>query len=145
MKDLYIDKIIMDNFYKIIRDENYPQEKIQEHINKIQKDLDIIKQNGNIEVLKILYLIEENLYEELNKINQIVLIKDNKGIFKDTSTAIIFALDYGKSCFRIQLQSKNEKDEHIVLEVPKAFKDKITNILNTNYKNWETVFKVEIS
>ena len=145
MKDLYIEKIIMDNFYKIIRDENYPQEKIQEHINKIQKDLDIIKQNGNIEVLKILYLIEENLYEELNKINQIVLIKDNKGIFKDTSTAIIFALGYGKSCFRIQLQSKNEKDEHIVLEVPKAFKDKITNILNTNYKNWETVFKVEIS
>lgn len=145
MNDLYIEKIIMDNFYKIIRDENYPQEKIQEHINKIQKDLDIIKQNGNIETLKILYLIEENLYEELNKINQIVLIKDNKGIFKDTSTAIIFALGYGKSCFRIQLQSKNEKDEHIALEVPKAFKDKITNILNTNYKNWETVFKVEIS
>ena len=61
------------------------------------------------------------------------------------TTAIIFALGYGKGGFKIQLQSKNENDKHIVLEVPRTIKNRVADILNANYKNWEAVFKVEIS
>lgn len=143
MEDLDVEKIIIDNFYKMIQDENYPKETVQKHINEIQEGLDIIKQKGNLEILKILYLVQQNLCEELNKTNQTVLIKDNKDIF--VTTAIVFALEYGKHGFRIQLQSKNEKDKHIVLEVPEEFADRVADILNANYKNWEAVFKVEIS
>ena len=145
MEDLDIEKIIIDNFYKMIQDENYPKEIVQKHINEIQEGLSFIKQSGNLEILKVLYIIEQNLYEELNKINQTILIKDNKGIFTDVTTAIIFALGYGKTSFRIGMQSKNETDRHIVLEVPEAIKDRVIDILNANYKNWEAVFKVEIS
>ena len=73
------------------------------------------------------------------------MIKDNNGIFTNVTTAIIFALGYGKGGFRVQLQSKNEKDKHIILEVPTELKDKVIDILNANYKNWEAVFKVKIS
>lgn len=145
MEDLDIEKIIIDNFYKMIQDENYPKEIVQKHINEIQEGLSFIKQNGNLEILKILYLVQQNLCEELNKTNQTILIKDNKGIFNGITTAIIFALGYGKDGFRIQLQSKNLKDKHIILEVPGAIKDRVTDILNANYKNWKAVFKVEIS
>ena len=145
MEDLDIEKIIIDNFYKMIQDENYPKEIVQKHINEIQEGLSFIKQNGNLEILKILYLVQQNLCEELNKTNQTILIKDNKGVYNGITTAIIFALGYGKDGFRIQLQSKNENDKHIVLEVPKEFADKVTDILNTNYKNLEAVFKMKIS
>ena len=145
MEDLDIEKIIIDNFHKMIQKENYPKETIQKHIKEIKEGLDIIKQSGNLEILKVLYIIEQNLYEELNKINQTILIKDNKGIFTDVTTAIIFALGYEKNGFRIQLQSKNENDKHIIFEAPKEFADRVTDILNANYKNWEAVFKVEIS
>ena len=145
MENLDIEKIIIDNFYKMIQDENYPKGTVQKHIKEIQEGLDIIKQNGDLEILEILYLVQQNLCEELNKTNQTILIKDNKGIFNNITTAIIFALGYEKNGFRIQLQSKNEKDKHIVLEVPKELADKVKDILNANYKNWEAVFKVEIS
>ena len=145
MEDLDIEKIIIDNFYKMIQDENYPKGTVQRHIKEIQEGLDIIKQNGDLERLKTLYIIEQNLYEELNKTNQTILIRDNIGMFNDITTAIIFALGYGKGGFRIQLQSKNENDKHIVLEVPKEFADRVADILNANYKNWEAVFKVKIS
>lgn len=145
MEDLDIERIIIDNFHKMIQDENYPKGTVQKHIKEIQEGLDIIKQNGALEILKTLYIVEQNLYEELNKTNQTILIRDNIGMFNDITTAIIFALGYGKGDFRIQLQSKNENDKHIVLETPKEFADKVTDILNTNYKNWEAVFKVKIS
>ena len=145
MEDLDIEKIIIDNFYKMIQDENYPKEIVQKHINEIQEGLDIIKQNEDLEILKTLYIIEEKLYKELNKTNQTILIKDNKGVYNGITTAIIFALGYGKGGFRVQLQSKNEKDKHIILEVPTGLKDKVTDILNANYKDWENKFKVEIA
>ena len=145
MEDLDIEKIIIDNFRKMIQNGNYPKETVQKHIKEIQEGLDIIKQNGDLEILEILYLVQQNLCEELNKINQTILIKDNKGIFNNITTAIIFALGYGKGGFRVQLQSKNEKDKHIILEVPTELKDKVIDILNANYKNWEAVFKVKIS
>ena len=145
MEDLDIEKIIIDNFHKMIQDENYPKETVQRHIEEIQEGLNVIKQNGDLEILKTLYIIEQNLYEELNKTNQTILIRDNIGMFNDITTAIIFALGYGKGGFRIQLQSKNENDKHIVLEVPKEFADRVADILNANYKNWEAVFKVKIS
>ena len=145
MEDLDIEKIIIDNFYKMIQDENYPKEIVQKHINEIQEGLSFIKQNGNLEILKILYLVQQNLCEELNKTNQTILIKDNKGVYNGITTAIIFALGYGKHGFRIGLQSKNLKDKHIILEVPGAIKDRVADILNANYKNWEAVFKVKIS
>lgn len=144
MEDLDIEKIIIDNFHKMIQKENYPKETIQKHIKEIKEGLDIIKQSGNLEILKVLYIIEQNLYEELNKINQTILIKDNKGIFTDVTTAIIFALGYEKNGFRIQLQSKNENDKHIIFEAPKEFADRVVDILNANYKNLEEVFKVKI-
>ena len=145
MENLDIEKIIIDNFYKMIQDENYTEEQIKEHISKIQEGLNIIKQNKNLDILKMIYIIEEKLYKELSKTKQIIIVKDNKEMFNNVSTAIIFALGYGKGGFRIQLQSKNETDRHIVLEVPEAIKDRVTDILNANYKNWEAVFKVEIS
>ena len=145
MEDLDIEKIIIDNFYKMIQDENYPKEIVQKHINEIQEGLDIIKQNEDLEILKTLYIIEEKLYKELNKTNQTILIKDNKGVYNGITTAIIFALGYGKGGFRVQLQSKNEKDKHIILEVPTELKDKVIDILNANYKDWENKFKVEIA
>ena len=145
MEDLDIEKIIIDNFHKMIQKENYPKETVQKHIKEIQEGLDIIKQNGDLGILKTLYIIEQNLYEELETSGQIILIKDNIGMFNDITTAIIFALGYGKGGFRIQLQSKNENDKHIVLEVPKEFADRVADILNANYKNWEAVFKVKIS
>ena len=145
MEDLDIEKIIIDNFYKMIQDENYPKEIVQKHINEIQEGLSFIKQNGNLEILKILYLVQQNLCEELNKTNQTILIKDNKGVYNGITTAIIFALGYGKHGFRIGLQSKNLKDKHIIFETPKEFADRVTDILNANYKNWKAVFKVEIS
>ena len=145
MEDLDIEKIIIDNFHKMIQKENYPKETVQKHIKEIQEGLDIIKQNGDLGILKTLYIIEQNLYEELETSGQIILIKDNIGMFNDITTAIIFALGYGKGGFRIQLQSKNENDKHIVLEVPKEFADRVADILNANYKNWEAVFKVKNS
>lgn len=145
MEDLDIEKIIIDNFYKMIQDENYPKEIVQKHINEIQEGLSFIKQNGNLEILKILYLVQQNLCEELNKTNQTILIKDNKGVYNGITTAIIFALGYGKGGFKIQLQSKNENNKHIILEVPKEFADRVADILNRNYKNWKAVFKVKIS
>ena len=145
MGDLDIEKIIIDNFYKMIQDENYPKETVQKHIKEIQEGLDIIKQKRNLEILKALYIIEEKLYKELNKTNQTILIKDNKGVYNGITAAIIFALGYGKYGFRVQAQSKNVKDKHIVLEVPGAIKDRVADILNANYKNWEAVFKVKIS
>lgn len=144
MEDLDVEKIIIDNFNEMIKNENYPKETIQKHIKEIKEGLDIIKQSGNLEILKVLYIIEQNLYEELNKINQTILIKDNKGIFTDVTTAIIFALGYGKTSFRIGMQSKNETDRHIVLEVLEEFADRVVDILNANYKNLEEVFKVKI-
>ena len=145
MEDLDIEKIVINNFYQMIQNENNSQETVQKHIKQIQEGLDIIKQNGDLEILKTLYIIEQNLYEELNKTNQTILIKENKGIFTNVTTAIIFALGYGKHGFRIGLQSKNLKDKHIILEVPGAIKDRVADILNANYKNWEAVFKVKIS
>ena len=144
MEDLDVEKIIIDNFNEMIKNENYPKETIQKHIKEIKEGLDIIKQSGNLEILKVLYIIEQNLYEELNKINQTILIKDNKGIFTDVTTAIIFALGYGKTSLRIGMQSKNETDRHIVLEVLEEFADRVVDILNANYKNLEEVFKVKI-
>ena len=145
MEDLDIEKIVINNFYQMIQDENYPKGTVQKHIKEIQEGLDIIKQNGDLEILEILYLVQQNLCEKLNKTNQTILIKDNKGIFNNITTPIIFALGYVKGGFRIQLQSKNENDKHIVLEVPKEFADRVADILNANYKNWEAVFKVKIS
>ena len=145
MEDLDIEKIVINNFYQMIQNENNSQKTVQKHIKQIQEGLDIIKQNEDLEILKTLYIIEEKLYNELNKTNQTILIKDNNGIFTNVTTAIIFALGYGKGGFRVQLQSKNEKDKHIILEVPTELKDKVIDILNANYKNWEAVFKVKIS
>ena len=145
MEDLDIEKIIIDNFHKMIQKENYPKETVQKHIKEIQKEVDFIKQNGDLEILEILYLVQQNLCEELNKTNQTILIKDNKGIFNNITTAIIFALGYEKNGFRIQLQSKNENDKHIIFEAPKEFADRVIYILNVNYKNWEAVFKIEIA
>lgn len=145
MEDLDIEKIVINNFYKMIQNENNSQETVQKHIKQIQEGLDIIKQNEDLEILKTLYIIEEKLYKELNKTNQTILIKDNNGIFTNVTTAIIFALGYGKGGFRVQLQSKNEKDKHIILEVSTGLKDKVTDILNANYKDWENKFKVEIA
>lgn len=145
MEDLDIEKIIINNFYQMIQNENNSQKTVQKHINQIEEGLDIIKQNEDLEILKTLYIIEEKLYKELNKTNQTILIKDNNGIFTNVTTAIIFALGYGKGGFRVQLQSKNEKDKHIILEVSTGLKDKVTDILNANYKDWENKFKVEIA
>ena len=145
MEDLDIEKIVINNFYQMIQNENNSQETVQKHIKQIQEGLDIIKQNGDLEILKTLYIIEQNLYEELNKTNQTILIKDNKGVYNGITTAIIFALGYGKGGFKIQLQSKNENNKHIILEVPKEFADRVADILNRNYKNWKAVFKVKIS
>ena len=145
MEDLDIEKIIIDNFHKMIQKENYPKGTVQKHIKEIQEGLSIIKKNGDLEILKIIYIIEQNLYEELETSGQTILIKDNKGIFNNITTAIIFALGYGKGGFRVQLQSKNEKDKHIILEVPTELKDKVIDILNANYKDWENKFKVEIA
>ena len=145
MEDLDIEKIVINNFYQMIQNENNSQETVQKHIKQIQEGLDIIKQNEDLEILKTLYIIEEKLYKELNKTNQTILIKDNNGIFTNVTTAIIFALGYGKGGFRVQLQSKNEKDKHIILEVPTELKDKVTDIINANYEDWENKFKVEIA
>lgn len=140
MKDLNIEETITNNFYKMIEDEKYQKETVQNHIKEIEKGLETIKQNGNLEILKLLYIIKQNLYEELNKANQVILVK---GIFNDITPAIIFALGYKKACYRIQIQSGNETNKNIVLEVPKEFADRVTDILNANYKNWKNVFKVK--
>lgn len=145
MEDLDIEKIIINNFYQMIQNENNSQETVQKHIKQIQKGLDIIKQNEDLEILKTLYIIEEKLYKELNKTNQTILIKDNNGIFTKVTTAIIFALGYGKGGFRVQLQNKNVKDKYIILEVTTGLKDKVIDILNANYEDWENKFKVEIA
>ena len=52
MEDLDIEKIIIDNFHKMIQDENYPKETVQRHIEEIQEGLNVIKQNGDLEILK---------------------------------------------------------------------------------------------
>ena len=130
--DLNIEEIIIkNNFYKIIKDENYPKETVQNHIKEIEKGIEIIKQNGDLEILKLLYIIKQNLYEELNKANQVILVK---GMVNDITPAIIFALGYKKACYRIQIQSGNEKDKNIVLEVPIEFNDKVIKLINVNYK-----------
>ena len=131
MEDLNIEETIINNFYKMIKDENYSKEIVQSHINEIEKGLETIKQNGDLEILKLLYIIKQNLYEELNKANQAILVK---GMVNDITPAIIFALGYKKACYRIQMQGKNEKDKNIVLEVPTEIKDKVINLINANYK-----------
>lgn len=131
MEDLNIEETIINNFYKMIEDENYSKETVQNHIKEIEKGLEIIKQNGNLKILKLLYIIKQNLHEELNKANQVILIK---GMFNDITPAIIFALGYKKACYSIQMQSGNEKDKNIVLEVPKEIKDKVIKLINANYK-----------
>lgn len=142
MENLDIEEIIINNFHKMIQNENNPKETVQKHIKEIEKGLERIKQNGDLEILKLLYIIKQNLHEELNKANQVILIK---GMFNDITPAIIFALGYEKGGFRIGLQSKNEKDKHIILEVPKEFTDRVADILSTNCKNGQEFFRVEIS
>ncbi len=73
--DLNIEEIIINNFYKMIKDENYPKEIVQSHIKEIEKGIERIKQNGDLEILKLLYIIKQNLCEELNKANQVILVK----------------------------------------------------------------------
>ena len=131
MKDLNIEEIIINNFYKMIKDENYPKETVQNHIKEIEKGIETIKQNGDLEILKLLYIIKQNLYEELNKANQVILVK---GMVNDITPAIIFALGYKKACYRIQMQGGNETNKNIVLEVPSEFKDKVIKLINANYK-----------
>ena len=145
MEDLDIEKVIIDNFNKMVKDENYTEEQIKEHINKIQEGLNQINQNGDLEVLKILYLIQQNNYEKLSLTGQKILVKDNKGMFNNITTGIIFALGYKKSCYKIQTQNKSEKDKNITLVVPEKFNDNVLSILNSNCKNWKSIFNVEIS
>ncbi len=144
MENLDIEKIIIDNFYKIIEKDNEPKKEIKRHIKDIQEGLNIIKQNGDLETLTMLYIIKEKLYKELSQAKQTILIKDNRGIFEGIKIAIFFALGYEKPSFRLQVQCKDETDKHIFLEVPKKFVDKVIDILNTNYKDWKNIFKVEI-
>lgn len=131
MKDLNIEEIMINNFYKMIEDENYPKETVQNHIKEIEKGLETIKQNGDLEILKLLYIIKQNLYKELNKANQVILVK---GMANNITPAIIFALGYKKACYRIQMQGENETNKNIVLEAPKEIKDKVINLVNVNYK-----------
>lgn len=145
MEDLDIEKIVINNFYQMIQNENNSQETVQKHIKQIQEGLDIIKQNEDLEILKTLYIIKENIYKDLNKTNKKIVLKDNKGLFNNITMIIIFFLGYKKSCYWIRMQSKNETDRHIVLEVPEEFADRVIYILNVNYKNWEAVFKIEIA
>ena len=51
MEMLDIENIIINNFNKMIKNENYSQEKIQEHINKIKEGLNIIRQNDDLKIL----------------------------------------------------------------------------------------------
>ena len=137
MEMLDIENIIINNFNKMIKNENYSQEKIQEHINKIKEGLNIIKQNDDLKILEVLYLIKKFVYGDLIKINKKILVKDNYGIFNDITTGIIFSLDDEKPCYIIQVQNKDEKDRHVVLEIPREIKDKVIKVLSENYNNWE--------
>ena len=127
----------------MIKNENYSQEKIQEHINKIKEGLNIIKQNDDLKILEVLYLIKKFVYGDLIKINKKILVKDNYGIFNDITTGIIFSLDDEKPCYIIQVQNKDEKDRHVVLEIPREIKDKVIKVLSENYNNWEDKIKIE--
>ena len=143
MEMLDIENIIINNFNKMIKNENYSQEKIQEHINKIKEGLNIIKQNDELKILEVLYLIKKFVYGDLIKINKKILVKDNYGIFNDITTGIIFSLDDEKPCYIIQVQNKDEKDRHVVLEIPREIKDKVIKVLSENYNNWEDKIKIE--
>ena len=143
MEMLDIENIIINNFNKMIKNENYSQEKIQEHINKIKEGLNIIKQNDDLKILEVLYLIKKFIYGDLIKINKKILVKDNYGIFNDITTGIIFSLDDEKPCYIIQVQNKDEKDRHVVLEIPREIKDKVIKVLSENYNNWEDKIKIE--
>ncbi len=143
MEMLDIENIIINNFNKMIKNENYSQEKIQEHINKIKEGLNIIKQNDDLKILEVLYLIKKFVYGDLIKINKKILVKDNYGIFNDITTGIIFSLDDEKPCYIIQVQNKDEKDRHVVLEIPREIKDKVIKVLSENYNNWEDKIKIE--
>lgn len=143
MEMLDIENIIINNFNKMIKNENYSQEKIQEHINKIKEGLNIIKQNDDLKILEVLYLIKKFVYGDLIKINKKILVKDNYGIFNDITTGIIFSLDDEKPCYIIQVQNKDEKDRHVVLEIPREIKDKVIKVLSENYNNWKDKIKIE--
>ena len=143
MEMLDIENIIINNFNKMIKNENYSQEKIQEHKNKIKEGLNIIKQNDDLKILEVLYLIKKFVYGDLIKINKKILVKDNYGIFNDITTGIIFSLDDEKPCYIIQVQNKDEKDRHVVLEIPREIKDKVIKVLSENYNNWEDKIKIE--
>lgn len=143
MEMLDIENIIINNFNKMIKNENYSQEKIQEHINKIKEGLNIIRQNDDLKILEVLYLIKKIVYGDLIKINKKILVKDNYGIFNDITTGIIFSLDDEKPCYIIQVQNKDEKDRHIVLEIPREIKDKVIKVLSENYNNWKDKIKIE--
>ena len=143
MEMLDIENIIINNFNKMIKNENYSQEKIQEHINKIKEGLNIIKQNDDLKILEVLYLIKKFVYGDLIKINKKILVKDNYGIFNDITTGIIFSLDDEKPCYIIQVQNKDEKDRHVVLEIQREIKDKVIKVLSKNYNNWEDKIKIE--
>ena len=143
MEMLDIENIIINNFNKMIKNENYSQEKIQEHINKIKEGLNIIKQNDDLKILEVLYLIKKFVYGDLIKINKKILVKDNYGIFNDITTGIIFSLDDEKPCYIIQVHNKDEKDRHVVLEIPREIKDKVIKVLSENYNNWEDKIKIE--
>ena len=43
--DLNIEEIIINNFYKMIKDENYPKEIVQSYIKEIEKGIERIKQS----------------------------------------------------------------------------------------------------
>ena len=90
-----------------------------------------------------MYLIKKIVYGDLIKINKKILVKDNYGIFNDITTGIIFSLDDEKPCYIIQVQNKDEKDRHIVLEIPREIKDKVIKVLSENYNNWKDKIKIE--
>lgn len=61
---------------------------------------------GDLEVLKMLYLMEEKLYKELSQTKQTILIKDNRGVLNNITTAIIFALGYKNMFLRYNYKVK---------------------------------------
>ncbi len=142
MENIDIEKKIIDNFYKIVLEDNPPQQEIERHITQIRNGIKKIKDDNNLEILNILYFLEKQIYRKIGELDEKIVIKDN-GLFKDVATVLIFALIYEYHCYTVCFE-KNLEDGKITLGVPKELEEKILKILDEISEEWNKLIKIEI-
>lgn len=140
MDNIDIEKILINDFYEMVKPDNPPQQETEKYIEKLKYGIDKIKKENNLQILIILYLLRKNIYEELKPINKKIEIKDN-GLFEDVTIAMIFTLNYKYNCYDVCFEKKLA-DRKVTLKVPKELEETILKILVEISEEWKELIIV---